>query len=264
MADLPMDKDRAMARLLEIMAQLRDPVNGCPWDVAQTYETIAPYTIEEAYEVADAIAREAYDELRDELGDLLLQVVYHARIAEEEGRFAFDDVARGIGDKMVRRHPHVFGPDTDGRTPEEQTVAWEAQKATERRSAGAGGTLDGVALGLPALTRALKLQNWLARVGFDWPETEDVLDKVVEEAREIVAAGTDPDALEDEIGDLLFTLVNLARRLDVDPEAALRRTNTKVVKRFARVEARLAEDGRTPGDADLSEMDALWVAAKGE
>lgn len=263
MEDLPTDDDGGMARLLTIMAQLRNPDGGCPWDIVQTYETIAPYTIEEAYEVADAIARADYDDLRDELGDLLLQVVYHARIAEEEGRFAFADVARATGDKMVRRHPHVFGTGSDNRTPEDQTAAWEAQKATERKSTGAGGTLDGVALGLPALTRALKLQRRLARVGFDWPETENVLDKIVEEAAEIVAAGHDPDALEDEVGDLLFTLVNLARRLDVDPEAALRRTNAKVVARFAQVEARLAKSGKTPADADLAEMDALWTAAKG-
>lgn len=264
MTDLPADDDRTMARLLTIMARLRDPEKGCPWDIVQTFDTIAPYTIEEAYEVADAIARADYGDLRDELGDLLLQVVYHARIAEEEGRFAFADVARAIGDKMIRRHPHVFGPEADGRSPDEQTIAWEEQKATERKSAGVGGTLGGVALGLPALTRALKLQKRLARVGFDWPETENVLDKIVEEAAEIVAAGHDPDALEDEVGDLLFTLVNLARRLDVDPEAALRRTNAKVQARFARVEARLAEAGKTPGDADLAEMDALWTAAKGK
>ena len=253
--------DNPIHRLLEIMARLRDPETGCPWDVEQTFETIAPYTIEEAYEVADAIERHDWNGLRGELGDLLLQVVYHARIAEEEGLFDFADVARGIGDKMVRRHPHVFGSQADGRTSDEQTVAWEAQKAAERQAAGERGTLDGVAMGLPALTRTLKLQKRLARVGFDWETAGDVLEKVVEEAREVAEAKAGVD-VEGEMGDLLFSVVNLARHIGVDPEAALRRTNVKVERRFAAVEARLAEQGRTAQDADLAEMDALWDAAK--
>ena len=254
--------DNSIERLLQIMARLRDRQTGCPWDMEQTFDSIAPYTIEEAYEVADAIARRDWEDLRGELGDLLLQVVYHAQMADEEGRFDFADVARGIGDKMVRRHPHVFGDDADGRTADQQTQAWEAQKAAERQAAGAGGTLDGVALGLPALTRALKLQKRLARVGFDWDAPDGILEKVVEEAGEIAAARRSGEDVGAEVGDLLFTVVNLARHLGVDPEAALRGTNAKVERRFAAVEARLAERGSTPQDADLSEMDALWETAK--
>lgn len=254
--------DNSMERLLRVMARLRDPETGCPWDVEQTFDTIAPYTIEEAYEVADAIARRDWDDLKAELGDLLLQVVYHAQMADEADRFSFADVAGAIADKMVRRHPHVFGDEGDDRTAEAQTHAWEAQKAAERREAGAGGTLDGVALGLPALTRALKLQKRLARVGFDWDAPDEVLDKIVEEAGEIAAARREGGDVEGEIGDLLFSLVNLSRHLGVDPEAALRQTNTKVERRFAVVEQSLAERGTTPQDADLDEMDRLWTAAK--
>jgi ATP diphosphatase len=261
MADVTVRSDNPIYRLLEIMVRLRDPGAGCPWDVEQTFDTIAPYTIEEAYEVADAIERRDWDGLKGELGDLLLQVVYHARMAEEDGRFDFADVARGIGDKMVRRHPHVFGAQSDDRTADEQTVAWEAQKVAERQISGDRGTLDGVALGLPALMRALKLQKRLARVGFDWGAANDVLDKVVEEAREVAEARPGAD-VEGEVGDLLFTIVNLARHMGVDPEAALRRTNRKVERRFASVEARLRDQGRTPQDADLAEMDALWTEAK--
>jgi ATP diphosphatase len=227
--------------------------------VEQTFETIAPYTLEEAHEVADAIRRQAWGELKGELGDLLFQVVYHARMAEEAGLFAFADVAQAISDKMVARHPHVFG-DGAARTAEEQTAAWEAQKAAER---GAARTLDGVALALPALTRAVKLQNRAARVGFDWPEVGQVLDKLAEEAREVVAA-PDADAREDEVGDLLFVVANLARHLKVDPEAALRRANAKFARRFGRIEDWLAEAGRTPAQSDLAEMDALWTRAKAE
>ncbi|MBM9594359.1 nucleoside triphosphate pyrophosphohydrolase [Roseitranquillus sediminis] len=256
----------AMASLIEIMARLRDPDGGCPWDLEQTYETIAPYTIEEAYEVADAVQRRDWDDLRSELGDLLLQVVYFARMAEEDGHFDFEAVARGIGDKMVARHPHVFGNEGRGKSAEQQTRDWEAQKAAERRRAGASGTLDGVALGLPALTRALKLQNRAARVGFDWDEDADVAAKVAEEAAELARArgSGKVDDIEDEFGDLLFTLVNLGRRLELDPEAALRRANAKFQRRFERIEQALDREERTPAEATLAEMDALWNAAKVE
>jgi len=252
-----------MARLLAIMARLRDPQSGCPWDIAQTFATIAPYTIEEAHEVADAIAREAWGELKGELGDLLLQVVFHARMAEEAGMFGFADVATAISDKMVDRHPHVFGDQSRDKTPEQQTLDWEAAKARER---GAAGVLAGVALGLPALTRAVKLQNRAARVGFDWPSTDEVVAKLVEEAGELAEAraGLGTAEIEEEFGDLLFVVANLARHLKVDPEAALRAANAKFTRRFRRIEALLAEVGRTPAESDLAEMDALWNRAKAE
>ena len=260
------DPDAPLPRLLEIMRRLRDPEHGCPWDVEQTYDTIAPYTIEEAYEVAEAVGRRAWDELKGELGDLLLQVVYFAQMADEDGRFDFDDIARAIGDKMVARHPHVFAGESRDKTPEQQTRDWEAQKAAERASAGSTGVLDGIALGLPALTRALKLQKRAARVGFDWAETGDVVAKVAEEAAELAHAQADlsPDAVAEEFGDLLFAAVNLGRRLGVDPEAALRAANAKFQRRFEMIEARLAAKGRSPAQADLAEMDALWDAAKAE
>jgi ATP diphosphatase len=254
-----MDTDHGIGRLLAIMAALRTPGTGCPWDLEQTFATIAPYTLEEAHEVADAIRRQAWDELRGELGDLLFQAVYHARMAEEAGLFTFADVAAAISDKMVARHPHVFG-DATTRTAAEQTAAWEAQKARER---GPARTLDGVALALPALTRAVKLQNRAARVGFDWPSTAQVLDKLVEEARE-VAEAPDDDARAEEVGDLLFVVANLARHLKVDPEAALRAANAKFTRRFARIEDWLAEGGRTPAQSTLDEMDRLWDRAKTE
>jgi ATP diphosphatase len=257
-------RDHPVDRLIGVMRRLRDPETGCPWDIEQTYRTIAPYTIEEAYEVADAIERGAWDDLRGELGDLLLQVAYHAQMAAEDGHFDFGDVARDIADKMVRRHPHVFGDEGDGRSADEQTAAWEARKAAERAASGARGTLDGVALGLPALTRAAKIQRRLARVGFDWPDVDGVADKVAEEAAELArAAEGDGDGdVEEEIGDMLFSLVNLARHLDVDPEAALRRTLAKVERRFRHVEEELARRNRRPHESDLAEMDALWSAAK--
>jgi ATP diphosphatase len=250
-------------RLLAIMAALRDPATGCPWDLEQTFATIAPYTLEEAFEVADAIDRADWSDLKGELGDLLFQVVYHARMAQESGHFAFLDVVATISDKMITRHPHVFGSDSRDKTAEQQTRDWEAQKARER---GPQRTLDGIAASLPALTRALKLQNRAARVGFDWPSTDQVLDKLVEEAREVVEArDTLPhDALTEEIGDLLFVMANLARHLKVDPEAALRAANAKFTRRFARIEDWLAEQGKTPADSDLAEMDALWNRAKAE
>lgn len=250
-------------RLLAIMARLRDPDTGCPWDVRQTFATIAPYTIEEAHEVADAIARQAWGELPGELGDLLLQTVFHARMAEEAGLFAFPDVVAAISDKMVARHPHVFGSESRDKTAEQQTADWEAMKAAER---GPARTLDGVALGLPALTRAVKLQKRAARVGFDWPSTDQVLAKLTEEAAELVEARDTltPDEVAEEMGDLLFVMANLARHLRVDPEAALRAANAKFTRRFARIEDWLAEAGKTPADSDLAEMDALWNRAKRE
>jgi ATP diphosphatase len=248
-------------RLVGIMARLRDPRTGCPWDLEQDFASIAPYTIEEAYEVADAIQREAWDELRGELGDLLFQSVFHAQMAAERGLWDIDDVAHGMADKMVARHPHVFGDQSREKSADQQSRDWEAIKAAERAKKGARGVLDGVALGLPALTRAVKLQNRAARVGFDWPDTADVLDKIVEEANELREAA-DPAEREEEFGDLLFVMANLARHLGVDPEAALRAANAKFTRRFAAIEAGLAAQGRTPADSDLAEMDALWDAAK--
>jgi ATP diphosphatase len=246
------------------MARLRDPEAGCPWDIAQTWETIAPYTIEEAYEVADAIERRAWGELKGELGDLLLQVVYFTQMGAEEGRFDFDAVAEAIADKMVARHPHVFGDESRDKSADQQVQDWEKVKAAERAAKGETRVLDGVALGLPALTRALKLQKRAARVGFDWDAPQAVVAKIAEEAGELAAARAedDADALEDELGDLLFAVVNLARHLDVDPEAALRRTNAKFTHRFAAVEDALHAEGRTPAEANLEEMEAHWQAAK--
>lgn len=255
------DPDGGIPRLLEIMRRLRDPQTGCPWDIAQSFATIAPYTIEEAHEVADAIARAAWGELPGELGDLLLQVVYHARMAEEAGLFGFDQVVRAIADKMVARHPHVFGSESRDKTPAQQTADWEKIKATERSGAR---VLDGVALGLPALTRAVKLQARAARVGFDWPSTDEVVDKIAEEAAELVEARahlTEAE-VEEEFGDLLFVMANLARHLNVDPEAALRAANAKFTRRFGRIEDWLAEAGKRPDQSDLAEMDGLWNRAK--
>jgi len=253
-----------VARLRAIMAALRDPERGCPWDLEQTFGTIAPYTIEEAYEVADAIAREDWEDLRGELGDLLFQSIFHARMAEEAGLFDLDDVAETMSEKMLARHPHVFGTESREKSADQQSADWEAIKAAERAEKGAGGTLDDVALGLPALLRAHKLQKRAARVGFDWPETTQVLDKIAEESRELVEASEHltRDKVEEEMGDLLFVLANLARHLGVEPEAALRRTNAKFTRRFAEIEAALAHEGRAPRDATLEEMDALWDAAK--
>ncbi len=256
--DLVHDAQGGMPRLVEIMRRLRDPETGCPWDIEQDFASIAPYTIEEAYEVADAIERQAWGELRGELGDLLLQAVYHAQMASEAGHFGFDDVVRAIADKMVARHPHVFRAESREKTAEQQTRDWEAQKAKER---GAAGVLDGVALGLPALLRAVKLQKRAARVGFDWPSTDEVIDKVVEEAAEL-RAESDPARQFEEMGDLLFVMANLARHLGIDPEAALRAANAKFVRRFGAIEAALAAQGRRPEESDLAEMDALWDAAK--
>lgn len=260
-----MKPSRDIARLLEIMAALRTPGSGCPWDLAQSFATIAPYTLEEAYEVADAIARADLPGLKDELGDLLLQVVFHARMAEEQGAFDFGGVVEGITAKLIRRHPHVFA-DEQGRTAEAVKGLWERIKADEKAARGeaAEGALAGVPLALPALTRALKLQEKAGRVGFDWNDARAVLAKIREEADEIEAA-LDAGARDDaaaEIGDLLFALVNLARHLDADPEAVLRATNAKFERRFAAIEGALAARGKTPKEATLAEMDALWDAAK--
>jgi ATP diphosphatase len=265
-----MTPSRDIARLIEIMAALRTPGTGCPWDLEQNFATIAPYTIEEAYEVADAIARGDLDDLRDELGDLLLQVVFHARMAQEQGAFDFGDVVQTLTEKLVRRHPHVFG-DARGLTAAAVEGLWEriktqerAQKPNGRRQADFAGALAGVPVALPALTRALKLQVKAGKVGFDWNDPLAVLAKIREEADEIeteLAAGRQTAAAA-EIGDLLFAVVNLARHLDVDPEATLRAANRKFERRFAAVERALADRGKTPQSATLEEMEELWNKAK--
>ncbi|MFC7379562.1 nucleoside triphosphate pyrophosphohydrolase [Brevundimonas sp. GCM10030266] len=255
-------------RLNAIMARLRAPVGGCPWDVEQTFETIAPYTLEEAYEVADAIERKDWTELKSELGDLLFQVVFHARMAEEQGLFVFDDVANAIADKLERRHPHVFPKDGQLEAAKADGVAqkarWEDIKAAERAAKAQHGVLDDVPVGLPALARAAKLTKRAARVGFDWPSTDEVFDKLHEEVAELraeIAAG-DLDKAKGEVGDLLFVVANLARKLGVEPEDALRGSNAKFVRRFGFIEAELAKAGKTPEQSDLAEMDGLWNAAK--
>ncbi|WP_204114081.1 nucleoside triphosphate pyrophosphohydrolase [Shimia biformata] len=260
------DPTRQMDRLLEIMRRLRDPETGCPWDIEQDFSTIAPYTIEEAYEVADAIERAAWDELKGELGDLLFQSVFHAQMADERGLFSFADVARTMSDKMVARHPHVFGDESRDKSAEQQTRDWETVKAAERAAKAQGGTLDGVAQNLPALLRAVKLQKRAARVGFDWPDAGHVLDKIAEETRELVEARDrlSQAEVEEEFGDLLFVMANLARHLDVEPEGALRAANAKFTRRFKGIEDRLAAANKRPEDSDLAEMDALWDAVKAE
>ena len=259
------DPEGGIGRLVAIMARLRDPERGCPWDIEQDFDSIAPYTIEEAYEVADAIARRDHEDLRDELGDLLFQVVYHAAMAEEEGRFGFAEVVRGISDKMLRRHPHVFGDESRDKSAEQQTRDWERIKAAERAGRTATpSALDGVTAGLPALTRAVKLQNRAARVGFDWPDAGAVIDKIAEESRELVEArdAGERDRLAEEYGDLMFVMANLARHLGIDPEGALRQANAKFTRRFHGIEAALAERGTRPEHVTLAEMDALWDAMK--
>jgi nucleoside triphosphate diphosphatase len=257
-----------LSRLLAVMAWLRSRQHGCPWDIEQTFRTIAPYTIEEAYEVADAIERGDMAALKEELGDLLLQVVYHAQMAAEANAFGFADVAATIADKMVDRHPHVFG-DLKIADADAQTVSWEARKAAERaRKNGAevAGALDGVARALPALLRAEKIQKRAARVGFDWKTISPVIDKIEEELAELrselSADKIDQSRITDELGDVLFAVANLARHCKVDPEAALRSTNDKFERRFRYIERRLRDQGRKPGDASLEEMEALWQEAK--
>ena len=279
---------RDIARLIEIMAALRTPVSGCPWDLEQTFSTIAPYTIEEAYEVSEAIARNDMSELRDELGDLLLQVVYHSRLAEEAGAFAFPDVVEAVTSKMIRRHPHVFG-DVSGADAKSVRASWEDIKAAEKRGKENGAEAEAeaqaslladVPLALPALTRATKLQSKAARVGFDWPNIAPVFDKLKEEMAEFeevarindprrpdaTTANTEPaagaDAVREELGDMLFVMANIARHLNIDPEAALRDANRKFTRRFAHIERRLAERGSNPEQSTLDEMDALWDEAK--
>lgn len=260
------DQSAGIERLLEIMRRLRDPDTGCPWDVEQDFSTIAPYTIEEAYEVADAIDRQAWDELAGELGDLLFQSVFHAQVAEEAGHFTFQDVVRIMSDKMVSRHPHVFGDQSRDKSAEQQTRDWEAIKAAERAGKAQKGTLDGVAVGLPALLRAYKLQKRAARVGFDWPDAGFVIDKIREESAELVEARDTltAEAIEEEFGDLMFVMANLGRHLGIEPEAALRKANAKFIRRFEGVEAKLAALGKAPADSDLAEMDALWDAVKAD
>ena len=255
-----------LPRLLAIMARLRDPETGCPWDIEQDFASIAPYTIEEAHEVDDAIRREAWGELKGELGDLLFQTVFHAQMADERGLFDFHDIADGMAEKMVARHPHVFGDESRDKSAAQQTRDWEAIKAAERKGKAQGGVLDGVAQGLPALMRAVKLQNRAARVGFDWPGAGEVLDKLQEEAAELVEARDTlgPDEVAEEFGDLLFVVANLGRHLKVDPETALRAANAKFTRRFNAVEDKLSAAGKRPEDSDLAEMDALWDEAKAE
>ena len=263
-----MTPSKDISRLVEIMAALRTPGSGCPWDLKQTFSTIAPYTIEEAYEVADAIARGDLDDLKDELGDLLFQVVYHARMAEERNAFAFADVVDAIAAKMIRRHPHVFG------SPEQRAAGaapgfWDRAKAAEMTTDADAGLLDDVPVALPALTRAIKLQNNAAKVGFDWPSLAPVLAKLKEEFAELedeIASapkgGATSRAIEEEFGDLLFVIANVARHLKIDPESALRAANEKFIGRFRHIEARLSESGRKPAQSSLAEMDALWDEAK--
>jgi MazG family protein len=265
---LPMDDGTpaaAFARLTALMARLRAPQGGCPWDLEQTFDTIAPYTLEEAYEVADAIARRDLGALREELGDLLFQVAFHSRLAEEQREFAFADVARGLVDKMVRRHPHVFGGEAVGDAAL-QTTLWEEQKAREKAARGHTSALDDIPLSLPALARAAKLGRRASRVGFDWPDTSGVLAKIVEEVGELqaaVASGVATDT-EAELGDVLFAVVNLARHLDVDPEAALRGTNQRFEQRFRGVEQKLAAQGLTVAEAGLERANAAWDEIKRE
>lgn len=261
-----MKPSRDITRLIELMTALRTPGTGCPWDLQQSFETIAPYTIEEAYEVADAIARRDLPDLTGELGDLLLQVVFHARMAEEQGAFDFGDVVYAITSKLIRRHPHVFG-DARDLSPEQVKSLWQKikdQEKLEKKSneEGADSLLDDVALALPALGRAEKLQQRAATVGFDWPSVAETRVKVEEELRETIEAENDPKAAAEEIGDLLFAVVNYARKLDIDPESALRATNEKFRRRFRSIELALSKRGKTPKQSNLAEMDALWNEAK--
>ncbi|MFD2207371.1 nucleoside triphosphate pyrophosphohydrolase [Kiloniella antarctica] len=267
--NIPCKNKNGIDRLIQLMADLRDPNGGCPWDIEQTFQTIAPYTIEEAYEVADAIEKKDHSSLRDELGDLLLQVVYHARIAEDNKLFDFEDIAQAITDKMVNRHPHVYG-DVSHNNVQEQAMAWEDLKAQERvkkQGKAEDSILDGITLGLPAATRAVKLQKRAARVGFDWPDLHPVIEKIHEEIEELKDVllqekPIDMDSAEDELGDVLFSVVNLARHLDLDPEQALRRTNQKFEKRFRGIETALKEQEIKIQNADLEVMEELWNQQK--
>jgi ATP diphosphatase len=253
-----------ISRLLEIMKRLRDPKDGCPWDIEQTYETIAPYTIEEAYEVSDAIDQGNWHELEGELGDLLLQVIYFTQIGSEDGHFSFESVVKNVSDKMIRRHPHVFGDKKQYKSSDQQIRDWEKIKEQERSKNTPSKTLDGIAGNLPALTYATKLQKRAARVGFDWPDISGVTDKISEEIDELNEARNELslDAQEEEYGDLMFVMVNFARHLKIDPEKALRGANKKFKKRFEQVEKELTLIGKTPNQSDLSEMDNLWNIVK--
>lgn len=260
-----MSNEAPIQTLINVMAALRDPETGCAWDKEQDFASVAPYTIEEAYEVRAAIASGDPAQIKDELGDLLLQVVFHAQMAQERGWFSFNDVAEAITQKMVSRHPHVFG-DEASRTTNTHLNAWEAQKTAERAKLAMHGTLDGVALALPALVRAQKLTNRAARVKFDWPDANAVLEKLDEEIAELKAelAQSDKERLADELGDMLFVMVNLARKLGLEAETCLEGANSKFIRRFGRVEAHLAARGKTPKDSTLEEMEALWIDAKKE
>lgn len=263
---LCLDASGGLPRLLEIMSRLRDPKTGCPWDIEQTYKSIAPYTIEEAYEVAQAIDQSDWAELEGELGDLLLQVVYYTQMGSEDGHFTFETVTKNIADKMIHRHPHVFGNESRDKSSTQQVADWEKIKAAERatKSDTPAKTLDGIALNLPALTRAVKLQKRAARVGFDWPDISGVTDKISEEIAELAearATKTHVDQVE-EYGDLMFVMANFARHLNIDPEEALRAANKKFQRRFEGVEQKLAAMGKTPTQSNLDEMDALWDAVK--
>jgi len=258
--DPPAADLQPLERLLQVMARLRDPDGGCPWDKDQTFATIAPYTVEEAYEVADAVERGDLSDLKEELGDLLLQVVFHSRMAQEQGAFDFDAVASAITEKMIRRHPHVFADQTF-RDVNEQSAAWDAIKAAERAGKGRAARLfDDVPIGLPGMSRAVKLTKRAARVGFDWPTTDEVLAKLREELAELEAeiAAQDAQKMREELGDLLFVCANLARKLNVDPEDAVRAANAKFVRRFAYIEDALAQRGSNPERSNLAEMDSLW------
>jgi MazG family protein len=263
---MPSEPEHPIERLRAVMARLRDPERGCPWDLAQRYETIAPHTLEECYELIDAIERGDIDQFRDELGDVLFQVIFYCRIAEEQGDFTFATVVEGLVEKLIRRHPHVFGEmdACDAIDAAQVTQNWEQIKQQEREQKALASVLDDIPATLPALSRAAKLQRRAARVGFDWTECEQILDKLDEERTEVAEAliSGDREAITDEIGDLLFVCVNLARYLDIDPEAALRGCNRKFERRFRHIEAELQREGRAPADASLAEMDALWEAAK--
>lgn len=251
-------------QLLEIMKRLRDPETGCPWDIEQDFASIAPFSIEEAYEVEDAIKRGDMTDLQSELGDLLFQSVFQSQIAADKGLFDFQDVAKTIAAKMIDRHPHVFGDQSNQKSPEQQTIDWEVQKAAERERRGETRVLDGVALGLPALMRAQKLQKRAARVGFDWPDVTHVIDKIVEESKELVEArdSKTPADVYEEYGDLLFVMVNLGRHMGIETEEALRDANDKFTRRFNAVEDKLKADGKSPSDSNVEEMDALWDEVK--
>jgi len=255
---------KGMLRLQEIMRALRDPEGGCPWDIEQNFSSIAPYTVEEAYEVADAIERENWDDLKNELGDLLLQTVYHTQMAEEENLFNFNDVVNQISEKMIKRHPHVFGNLKQNKTSDQQIKDWEAIKADERVKKNQTGILDDVALNLPALVRSLKLQKRAARVGFDWPTVSKVLKKIEEETKELVEAKEfeSQERINEEFGDLMFSIVNLGRHLKVDPEEALKKTNIKFITRFQFIEDEIKSEGRDLEDTSLEEMEKLWQRAK--